>query len=216
MNTGYRTLLAFATAAQLVSHPIWACHDGSPLILDLNQDGRIRTTGEEIPVRFDINADQLEELVSWTFWEDEDGFLFLDRNGNGLVDDGSELFGDATPLSTGEPAADGFEALAVLDRAELGGDGDGLVTREDALWSELRLWIDANHDGVSQPREIQVLERHGVVALGLEAIRSQELDGNGNGHYLQGSYFRRIAGSGGVDIRELPMHDVYFRIHHEP
>jgi trimeric autotransporter adhesin len=213
MKTGHLTLFALATVVQLASFPVGACHDGSPLVLDLNQDGRIRTTGEEIPVRFDINADQVRELVGWTFWEDEDGFLFLDRNGNGLVDDGGELFGDATSQPSGDLAADGFAALAVFDRPEFGGDGDGLVTRADDIWHELLLWIDANHDGVSQPTEIQRLERYGVLALGLEAVRSEDVDGNLNGHFLQGSYFRRIAGSGGSEIREFPMHDIYFRIH---
>ena len=76
---------------------------------------------------FDIDADGYSESVTWVSPEARDAFLFLDRNGNGIVDDGSELFGDATYLFSGEIAQHGYEALAEFDLFEYGGNGDGVI-----------------------------------------------------------------------------------------
>jgi trimeric autotransporter adhesin len=195
-------------------HAAEACHDGSPLILDLNGDG-VRTVDENHAVWFDIDADGVLDKVNWTFWESEEGFLVLDRNGNRKVDDGSELFGDATPLPSGGRAENGFVALAAYDQPSLGGNGDGVITSRDAVWPKLRIWIDSNQDGISQPREMGPLARFGIVGLGLSAVQSDDLDGNGNHHRLKGHYLRRIADHGAVELQELDMHDVFFRIIHQ-
>ncbi len=198
-------------AAQRVAE---ACHDGSPLILDLNGDG-IRTVDENHAVSFDINADGIPERINWTFWESEEGFLVLDRNGNGTIDDGGELFGDATPMPLGEHAENGFEALALYDQPGFGGNGDGVITRADVIWKQLRIWIDRNQDGVSQQREISPLARFGVVGLSLDFAESDDLDGNGNRHRLQGSYLRKMTDNGPVELQEFQMHDVFFKILHD-
>jgi hypothetical protein len=191
-----------------------ACHDGSPLILDLNGDG-IRTVDANHSVSFDIDADGTLDKVNWTFWESDEGFLALDRNGNGTIDDGGELFGDATLLPTGQRAENGFEALAPYDQLALGGDGDGVLTEADAIWRRLRTWIDGNQDGISQPQELSPLARWGVLGMGLEFVESDELDGNGNRHLLKGHYLRRVADHGPAEVREFEMHDVFFKIVHQ-
>lgn len=211
-------LTALATLGLALSQPVpaHACHDGSPLVLDLNGDGLIRTSSDMHPVTFDLDGDGHGDRVLWTFWEDEDGFLFLDRNHNGSVDHGGELFGDATLLPSGELAADGFAALAVHDRPEHDGDADGVITSGDSIWRELRVWIDRDHDGLSRPSEIAHLARFGIVGIGLDSVETDVIDGNGNGHYLQGSYLRAQRGGGTIELIEFPVHDVYFKVlHHE-
>ena len=86
--------LSLGTAASVLG-----C-DGSPLILDLNGDG-IQTTSTTYPVQFDINGNGTIETIAWTNPDTQEGILWLDRNRNGSVDNGQELFGDSTPLADG-------------------------------------------------------------------------------------------------------------------
>lgn len=201
-------------AASIVAMPASACHDGSPLILDLNGDG-ILTTDEAHPVRFDIDADGVMDSMGWTFWESREGFLAVDLNGNGRIDDGTELFGDATILPTGEEAENGFEALAVYDRPELGGTGDGVITETDLIWNDLRLWVDANHDGVSQPNEMRRLRQYGVRAIGLDYSQTDAQDGAGNYHRYTGMYIKEVRRYGQRFLETARATDVFFRIFHE-
>jgi hypothetical protein len=164
---------------------------------------------------FDIDADGILDKINWTFWESEEGILTLDRNGNGRIDDGSELFGDATPLPSGETAPNGFAALGIYDQTALGGNEDGVITSKDAVWSKLRIWIDRNQDGISQRQEMGPLARFGIIGLGLSFVQSDELDGNGNNHRLKGHYLRRVLTNGAAEIQELGLDDVFFKIVHQ-
>jgi hypothetical protein len=147
------------------------CHQ-SPLLLNLGS-GPYRLTDLAHGVHFDIDGTGDLESVSWTAGGTEQAFLWLDRNGNGGVDGGTELFGDLT-------AANGFEALKPFDLAENGGNGDGILDARDAIWLRLSLWVDLNHDGLSQPAEIFSLAEKGVVALGLDYRPSWRVDKHGN------------------------------------
>gem|GEM_PF-6278962 len=110
-------------ALLLLGPPAFATHTcTSPLILDLNGDP-IRLYGTHAGVSFDIDGDGEDEEVAWTNPHSQEGFFWLDRNNNHIVDDGRELFGTATFLPTGEPASNGFEALASFDEPSQGGDG---------------------------------------------------------------------------------------------
>jgi len=120
-----------------------------PLTLDLNNNGlETVPVSATNPVYFDLTGEGVQSSVGWV--APNDGFLTLDRNGDGLINDGTELFGDATPAyeagtttpTTGK-TADGFEALAQEDT-----NGDGIVNSGDANFANLRVWQDLNQDGV--------------------------------------------------------------------
>jgi hypothetical protein len=104
-----------------------------PLVLDLDGDG-IRTTklNEDRVTQFDMNSDGFAEMTGWA--DAHDGVLAMDRNGNGLIDDGGELFGDQTILRNGNRAANGFQALAELDS-----NRDGKIDANDPAFSQLRI-----------------------------------------------------------------------------
>jgi hypothetical protein len=184
----------------------------SPLILDLNGDG-IQTTDLFSPVWFDLNGDGAPERVAWTCGWTEEGFLWLDLNRNGIVDGGRELFGQGTLLPSGETAANGFEALKVYDSPAYGGNGDGIVSEDDLIWSHLRLWVDRNHDGISQPQEITTLRHFDIVAIRLDFSRVNEVDGNGNLHPLQSTYLKRLTDRRlGSRLVPYAVHDVFFKV----
>ena len=150
-----------------------------PLILDLNGDGNY-TKQLEDGTHFDFMGDGFAEKMGWV--SEEDGLLVHDLNKNGIIDDGSELFGDMTQMSNGEFSDNGFQALSDLDS-----NGDGVINKEDALWSELQVWQDKNSDGISQADELYTLEELGIQQLNLD-YTSKETDDNGNLVTKTGSY----------------------------
>jgi hypothetical protein len=97
----------------------------------------------------------------------DDAFLCLDRNGNGVIDDGAELFGNATLLPNLSRAQNGWIALEVLDQSSSGGTEDGVLDSRDQVFPRLLLWRDSNHDGVSQPSELFNARDIGLVAIDL-------------------------------------------------
>jgi len=150
----------------------------SPVIVDLGGNG-FHLVGFENGVSFDINGDHTRERIGWTRPDSDDAFLVLDRNRNGQIDDGLELFGNATD----QPASshrNGFLALAMFDRPEMGGNGDGKLTAADSIFSGLRLWLDADHDGVSTAGELSPLEAWGLVEIDLDYKEARRRDGDGN------------------------------------
>lgn len=125
-----------------------------PIIFDLDGDG-VELTGLDEGVEFDMLADGTP--VKTSFVKDDDAFLVLDRNSNGKIDDGSELFG------TQNGAENGFEELRKYDDNE-----DGVINSEDMVYDRLGLWRDLNLDGVSQLHEIKSLEYYNIEEIALK------------------------------------------------
>jgi hypothetical protein len=159
--------------------PIEIPKENCPVLVDLALDG-FHLSGSDPAVSFDIDADGAADQIAWTQANSDDAFLCLDRNHNGAIDDGAELFGYGTRLRSGEPAGIGYRALAELDLSEAGGNGDGVVDRRDALFESLCVWNDRNRDGRSEPSEIRSAGGAGVVALGYDYHTTGVRDQFGN------------------------------------
>lgn len=157
--------------------PIVGC---SPIVIDTAGDG-FAFTDTVGGVSFDLSADGNPEQIGWTQPGVDDALLTLDRNGNGTVDNGSELFGNFTPQPSA-PANErnGFRALGVYDRPARGGNNDGMIDGGDAIFSSLRLWQDLNYNAISEANELRTLTSVGVVKIDLDYRESRRTDQYGN------------------------------------
>ncbi len=152
--------------AEVVSTEVVNRRQSDPLVLDLDGDG-IELSKVEDGVLFDINADGLKENTA--FVTGEDAFLALDRNLNGLIDNGSELFGDQNG------AKDGFAELRKFD-----GNNDGIINERDAVFTQLVLFNDKNRDGYSQLEELHTLKQQRIEAILLDSVEDVDESVNGN------------------------------------
>lgn len=137
-----------------------------PLALDMNQDGFISTISlQDSNAYFDITGDGIKEKVGWI--QANDGLVAYDKNENGKIDGIDEVFGNQT--------TSGFDEL----REEADSNYDGIIDRRDELYSRLKVWQDANQDGISQTDELKTLSEAGVKNIELHVIGSNiELNGN--------------------------------------
>ena len=183
----------------------------SPLILDLDGDGA-EADGVTL---FDHEGDGWSELTRWA--GADDGVLVWDSNADGVINDGSELFGNNSVLGNGRKAAHGFAALADFDA---NGDGkvdsrdsgrdtnnDGIVDGKDKNWENLRVmrWTDANNNGIKDGGEesMVTLASLNIRSLGTGFNTSTHVDTHGNEHRQVGSFTK-------TDGTTATMTDVWF------
>jgi hypothetical protein len=138
----------------------------TPIVLDLNGDG-VKTLAVDAGVRFDLLADGQALQTGWV--SAQDGLLVRDRNADGTINNGAELFGSSTVLADGSRANDGYQALAELDS-----NHDGVISQADTAYGELGVWVDGNSDGLSQSAEI-----HSLSEMGITQVSTQTTTGGG-------------------------------------
>ena len=168
-----------------------------PIILDLDGDG-LETVGLAGNVYFDHDGDGVLTQTGWA--GANDALLVWDRNGNGAIDTGAELFGDFTPMPNGTLAPNGFAALAALDS-----NGDGVIDASDPAFHELKLWRDTSQDGKTDSGELSSLADAGIVSLNLaNTLKNQNL-ANGNQLTREGSFTRLDGTTGGMGEFKLAL-----------
>ncbi|MFM0284206.1 calcium-binding protein [Paraburkholderia sediminicola] len=170
-----------------------------PLILDIDGNGIHTTNPDNSNAYFDFDGSGSRTHTGWI--SAGDGFLVLDRNKNGTIDSGAELFSNFTPLANGTLAANGFDALREFDLNK-----DGVIDSNDAIWSSLRIWRDGNGNGTSQSGELLSLDQLGIISIKLSkdgTIRTLE---NGNMVRGTGSFVQMVDG---VAV-ERQMQEIWF------
>lgn len=187
-----------------------------PLALDLDGDG-FETLGNASGemVLFDHSGIGVRNGTGWL--TGGDAWVVLDRDGDGLVTSGEELFGIDTPMPGGGKGADGFAALAPLDTNQDGSvdaadapldawqvaqdlDDDGLTLPTElggASFADLKLWRDENLNGFSEPFELQSLSDAGIVRINVDAAADVRTLPGGN-RLLLSATFEKADGSTGT------------------
>jgi Ca2+-binding RTX toxin-like protein len=159
-----------------------------PILIDLDNDG-LETIGAKDGAYFDHDGNGFAERTGWA--ASDDGLLVMDRNSDGIINDGRELFGDYTLLQNGQRAANGFQALAELD-----GNADGLIDSSDSSWSQLKVWRDINGDGYSSSDDLFSLSDLGIASINLNYTSANVTDANGNTLVQQGTFTKADGSSG--------------------
>ena len=128
-----------------------------PLVIDLNRDGKTDVSGVQF---FDLDVNGRRELTAWA--GEGDGILVFDKNGSGIIEDGSELFGDHYLKSDSSLASSGFDALSDLDS-----NGDVIIDENDVEFANIKIWANLDDDGIFSPDELISLEDAGIASIDL-------------------------------------------------
>lgn len=171
----------------------WICEGSvcgcgtSPILINVrNNSPQDHLSSATEGVMFDINGNGVPERVAWPQDPSSVGLLALDNNGNGVIDNGSELFGTVTRLRDGHLAANGFVALAEFDE-----NRDDQIDAHDAIFPRLRVWFDLDRNGRSEAAELWTLRQAGVVAISTRYRETRRRDQFGNWYRFAGSAMMR-------------------------
>jgi Ca2+-binding RTX toxin-like protein len=178
------TLEAYQTAVKAVF---------DPLVFNLSGSGLAATTTIDNGTFFDNANTGFKELTAWA--GSGSGILVNDPSG-GAITNGSQMFSTATSLSGGGYAVDGFAALADLDS-----NHDGVINSSDTAWSNLRMWVDSNGNGVTDAGEIETLSTAGIASISLTTTNTNTTDANGNYHGKTASY--SLVGGGTREVDDI-------------
>jgi hypothetical protein len=192
--------------------PEQVCFNGlcgyTPIIIDISGNG-FNLTDAAHGINFNFDGNGVKVRVPWTQANSDDAWLVLDRNGNGVIDNASELFGNNTPQP--QPlqgqTRNGFLALAEFDKGANGGNLDQKVTSADAVFSALRLWQDRNHNGVSESSELHRLSQMNALTLELDYRQSTRTDQYGNVF----KYRAKVTDARGAQLGRWA-YDVFFKL----
>ena len=155
-----------------------------PLVLDLDGDGFDLTTEAHSAVWFDYRQDGFAKHTGWL--RGDNGFLVRDANGNGQIDNVTEMFGNAT--------TSGFAALGSYDS-----NNDGVISAADSGYASLQIWQDADGDGVTDAGELKSLSALGIASISLtSAAPATPMVIGGNSVSRVGSFTRSDGSSGAV------------------
>ncbi len=140
--------------------------------------------------------------MGWTQRSANIGFLVIDRNGNSQIGDGSELFSNISPQNGVMAQRNGFRALAVYDQPSHGGNKDGIIDSRDPIYSKLRVWVDKNHNGHSEPDELMTFDQAGIKSISVHYKPNHWKDAYGN-EFRYSSTIRFVNG------RSMEIYDVF-------
>ena len=153
-----------------------------PLVFDLDGDGITTVSLEESNAFFDLDNNGFAEKTSWV--GAKEGLLAYDKNGDGIINGGNELFGDRTLMKDSKTlASSGFTALAEYDNNK-----DGKIDSNDAIYTLLRIWQDSDGDGIASAGELKQLVDLGIVSIGLSYNNTGVTDGANNIQVRTGTF----------------------------
>ncbi|MBG2877024.1 hypothetical protein I4902_13890 [Proteus alimentorum] len=170
----------------------------TPLVIALVDEG-IFTLPDDDNIYFDHNNDGVKESTGWI--DSNSAFLVFDKNENGIIDNGNEMFGNNTPNILGDYAKHGFDALSQYDNNQ-----DNRIDNNDVIWSSLNLWVDKNINGETDIDELVDIECSGIEAINLIYENNGIIDENGNQFLLTSSVIWN-------DGRHTEISDIVFNTH---
>ncbi|MEP7348493.1 MAG: tandem-95 repeat protein [Sphingorhabdus sp.] len=177
-----------------------------PLIIDLNRDGRVAKSLGNSVTYFDIDKDGFAERVAWA--NATDGFLALDKNDDGIINDAGELFGSGFVETQGNNkvrrGTDGFADLRQYDL-----NSDSVINSSDAVFSSLRVWVDADSDGITDAGELRTLDEIGVSSISLNFTRKSSFDTFNDGSFIDNASVVQM-----TDGSTTWVYDAYLAVDH--